>query len=77
MQACAFWRGGSYLDHGYQALVRGRISGHGEPAGGVASGDLVDGVPGLRVGLVFVSNRQVGHDDIHPVLWHLAVELHE
>lgn len=67
----------THLNDCHQALVSGGISRHGEPAGGIASGDFVDGVPGVRVGLVLVSHCQVGHDDIHAVLRHLAVKLHE
>lgn len=66
-----------YLDDCYQALVSDRISGHREPAGGVAPGDFVDSIPGRRVGLVLVSHRQVGHNDIHTVFRHLAEKLHE
>lgn len=66
-----------YLDDGYQALISGGISWHGEPASGVAPGDFVHGGPGRCIGLVFVCHREVGHDDIHHVLLHLAVELHE
>lgn len=46
-----------YLDDRHQALVGGGISGYREPAGGVATGDFVDGVPGWRVGLVLVRHR--------------------
>lgn len=66
-----------YLDDCYQALISGWISGHGEPAGGVAPGDFVDSIPGRRVGLVLVSHCQVSHNDIHAVFRHLAEKLHE
>lgn len=66
-----------YLDDRHQALVSGWISGYREPAGGVAPGDFVDRVPGGRVGLVLVSHRQVGHDDVHAVFTYLAGKLHE
>lgn len=66
-----------HLDNGHQALVSGWISGYREPAGGVAPSDFVDSVPGRRVGLVLVSHRQVGHNDIHAVFTHHAGKLHE
>lgn len=65
----------SHLDHSHEALVSGGVSWDGEAAGWVAAGDLVHCIPGPSVGLVFVHHCQVGHDDIHPVLWNLPVEL--
>lgn len=67
----------TYLDDRHQALVSGWISGYREPAGGVASSDFVDGVPGWSVGLVLVRHRQVGHDDVHVVFTYVAGKLHE
>lgn len=66
-----------YLDDSHQAFVSGWISGHREPAGGIASSDFVDSIPGWCVGLVLVSHRQVGHNDIHPVFRYLTEKLHE
>lgn len=66
-----------YLDDRHQALISGWIGGYREHAAGVAPSDFVDGVPGWGVGLVLVSHRQVGHDDIHKVFAHLAGKLHE
>lgn len=68
---------GPYLNDRHQTLVSGWISGHREPARGIAPGDFVDSIPGRRVGLVLVSHRQVGHNDIHTVFRHLAEKLHE
>lgn len=73
----SFFKRRLYLDNCYQALISGRISGHGEPAGGVAPGDFVDSIPGRGVGLVLVSHCQVSHNDIHAVFRNLAEELHE
>lgn len=62
--------GSPYLDHGDHALVGDGVGADGEVARGVPADDAVDGVPVGRVRLVPVHHRQVGHHNLHSVLWH-------
>lgn len=64
-----------YLDDSDQPIVAAGVGEDGEAARGVSPGHAEHGAPRRRVRLVLVCHRQVRHDHVHPVLWHLPVEL--
>lgn len=63
------------LDNGDQSLVGDGVSGDGEAASGISACDLIHCIPCWCVGLVFICHRQIGHNHIHTVFWHLTVKL--
>lgn len=65
----------TYLHHGDHAVVADRVGADGEVTHRVPADDPVDGVPVWRVGLVGVDGRQVGHHDVHVVLWNFTGKL--
>ena len=68
---------GSYLHHGHHAVVGDRVGADGEVPRWIAADDPVDGVPVWRVRLVGVYHRQIGHHQIHSVLWDFTGKLQE
>lgn len=65
----------SYLHHSDHAVIADGVGADGEVARRVPADDPVDGVPVWRVRLVGVDCCQIGHHDVHVVLWDFTGEL--
>lgn len=70
-----WWAASFYLDHCQHALISDGVGANGEVPRGVSADDAVDGVPVGAVRLIPVHHRQVGHHNVHLVLWHLPGKL--
>lgn len=62
-------------DDSDQSLVGDGVSRDREAASGISACDLIHCIPCWHVGQVFICHRQIGHNHVHTIFWHLTIEL--